>query len=84
MKKELKGAANAVEEASNSRALVIAARAGFAVSGLLHVLIGSVAIQPERPTDGDGVSSIPARPVLDNEIAEHRPSPVGGCRGDIR
>jgi hypothetical protein len=45
MKKELKGAANAVEEASNSRALVIAARAGFAVSGLLHVLIGSVAIQ---------------------------------------
>jgi len=36
------------------------------------------------PRDGDGVSSIPARPVLDNEIAEHRPSPVGGCRGDIR
>jgi len=45
MKKELNDAANAVEEASNSRALVIAARAGFAVSGLLHVLIGSVAIQ---------------------------------------
>ncbi|MCE3291602.1 MAG: hypothetical protein K0Q84_539, partial [Arthrobacter sp.] len=45
MKKELKGAANAVEDASNSRAFVIAARAGFAVSGLLHLLIGSVAIQ---------------------------------------
>jgi hypothetical protein len=45
MKKELKDAANAVEEASNSRALVIAARAGFAVSGVLHVLTGSVAIQ---------------------------------------
>ena len=45
MKKELDDAANAVEEASNSRALVIAARAGFAVSGLLHVLTGSVAIQ---------------------------------------
>lgn len=45
MKKELKDAANAVEDASNSRALVIAARAGFAVSGLLHLLIGFVAIQ---------------------------------------
>lgn len=45
MTKELKDAADAVEEASNSRALVIAARAGFAVSGVLHVLTGSVAIQ---------------------------------------
>jgi hypothetical protein len=45
MKKELKDAADAVEEASNSRALVIAARAGFAVSGVLHVLTGSIAIQ---------------------------------------
>jgi hypothetical protein len=45
MKKELQDAADAVEEASNSRALVIAARAGFAVSGVLHVLTGSVAIQ---------------------------------------
>jgi hypothetical protein len=45
MKKELKDAANAVEEASNSTALVIAARAGFAVSGVLHVLTGSVAIE---------------------------------------
>lgn len=45
MKKELKDAANAVEDASNSRALVIAARAGFAVSGLLHLLVGFVAIQ---------------------------------------
>jgi hypothetical protein len=45
MKKELKDAADAVEEASNSRALVIAARAGFAVSGLLHLLVGFVAIQ---------------------------------------
>jgi hypothetical protein len=45
MKKELNDAADAVEEASNSRALVIAARAGFVVSGLLHVLTGSVAIR---------------------------------------
>lgn len=43
--RELDDAANAVEEASHSRALVTAARAGFAVSGLLHILIGSVAIQ---------------------------------------
>jgi hypothetical protein len=45
MKRELKDAANAVEDASNSRALVIAARVGFAVSGLLHLLVGFVAIQ---------------------------------------
>jgi hypothetical protein len=45
MKRDLKDAADAVEEASNSRALVIAARAGFAVSGLLHLLVGFVAIQ---------------------------------------
>jgi uncharacterized membrane protein len=45
MKKELKDAANAVEDASNSRAFVLAARAGFAVSGLLHLLVGFVAIQ---------------------------------------
>lgn len=45
MKRELKDAANAVEDASNSRALVIAARAGFAVSGLLHLMVGFVAIQ---------------------------------------
>ncbi|CAH0148024.1 hypothetical protein SRABI83_00640 [Arthrobacter sp. Bi83] len=52
MKKELKDAANAVEDASNSRALVIAARAGFAVSGLLHLLIGFVAIQLALGTAG--------------------------------
>ena len=52
MKRELKDAANAVEDASNSRALVIAARAGFAVSGLLHLLIGFVAIQLALGTAG--------------------------------
>lgn len=45
IKKELKDAADTAEDASNSRALVIAARAGFAVSGLLHVLVGSIALQ---------------------------------------
>jgi hypothetical protein len=52
MKRELKDAANAVEDASNSRALVIAARAGFAVSGLLHLLTGFVAIQLALGTAG--------------------------------
>jgi hypothetical protein len=52
MKRELKDAATAVEDASNSRALVIAARAGFAVSGLLHLLIGFVAIQLALGTAG--------------------------------
>ncbi len=52
MKRELKDAANAVEDASNSRALVIAARAGFAVSGLLHLLVGFVAIQLASGTAG--------------------------------
>jgi hypothetical protein len=52
MKRELKDAANAVEDASNSRALVIAARAGFAVSGLLHLLVGFVAIQLALGTGG--------------------------------
>ena len=69
MKKELKDAANAVEDASNSRAFVIAARAGFAVSGLLHLLIGSVAIQlalvkagPAGPADQAGAVAQLARP----------------------
>jgi hypothetical protein len=52
MKRELKDAANAVEDASNSRALAIAARAGFAVSGLLHLLVGFVAIQLALGTAG--------------------------------
>ncbi|MFF5790948.1 DUF1206 domain-containing protein [Paeniglutamicibacter sp. NPDC012692] len=41
----MKDAAEAVEDASNSRAFVLAARTGFAVSGILHVLIGAIAIQ---------------------------------------
>ncbi|MDQ0618469.1 hypothetical protein QFZ33_002493 [Arthrobacter globiformis] len=67
MKRELKDAANAVEDASNSRALVIAARAGFAVSGLLHLLIGFVAIQlalgtaGKAGTGGSGRCSRPTR-----------------------
>lgn len=39
------GAAGAAEEASNSRPFIVAARAGFAVSGVLHILIGVIAVQ---------------------------------------
>ena len=41
----MKDAADAVEDASNSRVFVVAARTGFTVSGILHVLIGAIAIQ---------------------------------------
>jgi cobalamin biosynthesis protein CbiG len=41
IKEEMKKAADVAEEASNSRALVVVARAGYAVSGLLHLLIGA-------------------------------------------
>lgn len=45
IKKELKDAANTAEDVSNSRLFVIAARTGFVVSGLLHFLVGAIAIQ---------------------------------------
>ena len=45
IKKDLKDAAGAAENAANSRIFVITARTGFAVSGALHVLIGLIAIQ---------------------------------------
>lgn len=45
IKKDLKNAAGAAEDASNSRVFVIAARTGFAVSGCMHILIGIIAIQ---------------------------------------
>lgn len=41
----MRKAADAAQEASNSRPFEIAARSGFAVSGLLHVLIGVIAAQ---------------------------------------
>lgn len=45
IKRELKGAADAAEEITNSKSLEVVARAGFAVSGILHFLIGLVAIR---------------------------------------
>ncbi|WP_427018105.1 DUF1206 domain-containing protein [Pseudarthrobacter sp. P1] len=68
IKKELKDAANTVEDASNSRAFVVAARAGFAVSGLLHVLVGIVAIRlafgkAGEADQGGAVAQLAAQPL---------------------
>ncbi|MFF2028958.1 DUF1206 domain-containing protein [Arthrobacter sp. NPDC058192] len=41
----MKEAANAAENVTNSKPLEMVARAGFAVSGLLHLLIGLIAIR---------------------------------------
>lgn len=45
IKKELKGAVDTAEDVSDSRVFVFAARTGFAVSGVLHLLVGVIAIQ---------------------------------------
>lgn len=45
IKRELKQAVNAAENVSNSRTLELMARAGFAASGVLHLLVGAIAIR---------------------------------------
>ena len=45
IKKEIKDAAEIAEDVTNSKPLEVVARAGFAVSGILHLLIGLVAIR---------------------------------------
>ena len=45
IKEEMRKAADVAEEAANSQAFAAVARAGYAVSGLLHLLIGVIAIQ---------------------------------------
>ena len=72
IKRELKDVADAAEEITNSRALELLARAGFAVSGLLHLLIGLVAIRLSTGGQGDAdvsgaveqLAGQPAGPVL--------------------
>jgi hypothetical protein len=72
IKRELKGAADAAEEITNSRALEVVARAGFAVSGMLHFLIGLVAIRLAMGGQGQAdvsgaveeLASQPAGPLL--------------------
>ncbi|WP_264357472.1 DUF1206 domain-containing protein [Pseudarthrobacter sp. MM222] len=68
----MKGAADAAEDITNSRALELVARAGFAVSGILHLLIGLVAIRLAMGGQGEAdvsgavaqLASQPAGPAL--------------------
>jgi hypothetical protein len=45
IKEEMKQAVNAAENVTNSRALELLARAGFAASGILHLLVGAIAVR---------------------------------------
>jgi hypothetical protein len=45
IKKEMKQAYEAAENVTNSRTLELLARAGFAASGILHLLVGAIAIR---------------------------------------
>ncbi|NUS35837.1 MAG: DUF1206 domain-containing protein [Pseudarthrobacter sp.] len=45
IKKELKQAAETAEDLTNSRTLEVLARTGFAVSGILHLLVGAIAVR---------------------------------------
>ena len=72
IKRELKGAADAAEDITNSRALELVARAGFAVSGILHFLVGLVAIRLAMGGEGEAdvsgaveqLAGQPAGPLL--------------------
>jgi hypothetical protein len=72
IKQELKDAAEVAEDVTNSRPLEVAARAGFAVSGVLHFLIGLVAIKLAMGGQGQAdvsgaveeLARQPAGPVL--------------------
>jgi hypothetical protein len=50
---ELKNVVEATEDVTNSRPLELVARAGFAVSGILHFLIGVVAIRLAMGGEGE-------------------------------
>ncbi|MGX1159276.1 uncharacterized protein DUF1206 [Arthrobacter sp. SLBN-100] len=52
IKRELKQAADAAENVTNSRTLELLARAGFAASGILHLLVGAIAIRLARGGTG--------------------------------
>ena len=72
IKRELRQAADAAEDVTNSRTLELFARAGFAASGVLHFLVGLIAIR--LATGGSGsadfsgavseLASQPAGPFL--------------------
>ena len=65
--KTARAAAKSAEAASNSKALETAARAGFGASGVLHVLVGAIALQLARGLNGEAdlggaVAQLAARP----------------------
>lgn len=72
IKRELRSAAGKAEDATNSRALELLARAGFAVSGVLHFLVGTIALGLATGKGGRAdvsgavgeLASQPAGPVL--------------------
>ncbi|ALV41789.1 hypothetical protein AU252_12015 [Pseudarthrobacter sulfonivorans] len=72
IKRELKDAAGTAEDVTNSRALELLARVGFAVSGLLHFLVGAIAIRLAMGGSGNAdfsgavseLASQPAGPFL--------------------
>lgn len=72
IKKELKQAADTAETVTNSRSLELLARAGFAASGVLHLLVGLIAIRLAMGGSGSAdfsgaveeLSAQPAGPFL--------------------
>jgi hypothetical protein len=72
IKRELKQAVAAAENATNSRTLEVLARAGFAASGILHLLVGAIAIRLATGGTGNAdfsgavaeLSTQPAGPFL--------------------
>jgi hypothetical protein len=72
IKRELKQAADAAEGVTNSRTLEMLARAGFAASGVLHFLVGLIAIRLAMGGSGNAdfsgavaeLASQPAGPFL--------------------
>ncbi|WP_104043680.1 DUF1206 domain-containing protein [Arthrobacter sp. ZGTC412] len=72
IKRELRQAAGAAENATNSRTLELLARAGFAASGILHLLVGAIAIRLAMGGTGNAdfsgavaeLASQPAGPFL--------------------
>lgn len=69
IKRELRQAADAAENVTNSRALELLARAGFAASGILHFLVGAIAIR--LATGGSGSAD------FSGAVAELASQPAG-------
>lgn len=72
IKRELRQAANAAEDVTNSHTFELLARAGFAASGVLHFLLGAIAIRLAMGGSGNAdfsgavseLASQPAGPFL--------------------